>query len=219
MGLFPKNILTIAEVRKFILIFYSVAVLGFLIPWTHAVFVAIIPYALLLSVYLLGLYHERYSEKDIAVFLEIALMGFFIEVVGVKTGAVFGLYVYGDALGPKVLDTPLLISINWLFLTYAAYSISQRVSERWYVQVLLTPTLMLLYDLVLEQIAPLMDMWSWENSVVPFKNYLAWWVIGLVFTFSLRFFRVESKNPLSLILFFTQFLFLVILFFAFNLFQ
>lgn len=219
MGLFPKNILTIAEVRKFILIFYSVAVLGFLIPWTHAVFVAIIPYALLLSVYLLGLYHERYSEKDIAVFLEIALMGFFIEVVGVKTGAVFGLYFYGDALGPKVLDTPLLISINWLFLTYAAYSISQRVSERWYVQVLLTPTLMLLYDLVLEQIAPLMDMWSWENSVVPFKNYLAWWVIGLVFTFSLRFFRVEVKNPLALILFFTQFLFFVILFFGFNLFQ
>jgi uncharacterized membrane protein len=219
MGLFPKNILTIAEVRKFILIFYSVAVLGFMIPWTHAVFVAIIPYALLLSVYLLGLYHERYSEKDIAVFLEIALMGFFIEVVGVKTGAVFGLYVYGDALGPKVLDTPLLISINWLFLTYAAYSISQRVSERWYVQVLLTPTLMLLYDLVLEQIAPLMDMWSWENSVVPFKNYLAWWVIGLVFTFSLRFFRVEVKNPLALILFFTQFLFFVILFFGFNLFQ
>lgn len=219
MGLFPKNILTIAEVRKFILIFYSVAVLGFMIPWAHAVFVAIIPYALLLSVYLLGLYHERYSEKDIAVFLEIALMGFFIEVVGVKTGAVFGLYVYGDALGPKVLDTPLLISINWLFLTYAAYSISQRVSERWYVQVLLTPTLMLLYDLVLEQIAPLMDMWSWENSVVPFKNYLAWWVIGLVFTFSLRFFRVEVKNPLALILFFTQFLFFVILFFGFNLFQ
>lgn len=219
MGLFPKNILTIAEVRKFILIFYSVAVLGFMIPWTHAVFVAIIPYALLLSVYLLGLYHERYSEKDIAVFLEIALMGFFIEVVGVKTGAVFGLYFYGDALGPKVLDTPLLISINWLFLTYAAYSISQRVSERWYVQVLLTPTLMLLYDLVLEQIAPLMDMWSWENSVVPFKNYLAWWVIGLVFTFSLRFFRVEVKNPLALILFFTQFLFFVILFFGFNLFQ
>lgn len=219
MSLYPKSVLPIREVRKFILIFYSVAVLGFLIPWTHAVFVAIIPYALLLSVYLLGLYHERYSEKDIAVFLEIALMGFFIEVVGVKTGAVFGLYFYGDALGPKVLDTPLLISINWLFLTYAAYSISQRVSERWYVQVLLTPTLMLLYDLVLEQIAPLMDMWSWENSVVPFKNYLAWWVIGLVFTFSLRFFRVEVKNPLALILFFTQFLFFVILFFGFNLFQ
>lgn len=219
MSLYPKSVLPIAEVRKFILIFYLVAVLGFLIPWTHSVFVAIIPYALLLSVYLLGLYHERYSVKDIVVFFEIALMGFFVEVVGVNTGAVFGRYVYGDALGPKVLDTPLLISLNWLFLTYAAYSVSQRVSGLWFVQVLLTPTLLLLYDLVLEQIAPLMDMWSWENSVVPFKNYLAWWVIGLVFTFSLRFFRVESKNPLALILFFTQFLFFVILFFAFNLFQ
>lgn len=219
MVLFPKNILPIGEVRKFVLIFYSVGIMGFLIPWTHDVFLAIIPYALLLSSYLLGIYHNSFSGKDVVVFSAIALLGFMVEVAGVKTGAIFGNYVYGDALGPKVLDTPLLISINWLFLTYAAYSISQRVSERWYVQVLLTPTLMLLYDLVLEQIAPLMDMWSWENSVVPFKNYLAWWVIGLVFTFSLRFFRVEVKNPLALILFFTQFLFFVILFFGFNLFQ
>jgi uncharacterized membrane protein len=219
MVLFPKNILPIGEVRKFVLIFYSVGIMGFLIPWTHDVFLAIIPYALLLSSYLLGIYHNSFSGKDVVVFSAIALLGFMVEVAGVKTGAIFGNYVYGDALGPKVFDTPLLISLNWLFLTYAAFSISQRISRKGFVQIMLTPSLMLLYDLILEQIAPLMDMWSWESSVVPFNNYAAWWVIGLLFACGIRLSGTEIKNPLAMILFISQFMFFVVLFFAFNLFR
>jgi bisanhydrobacterioruberin hydratase len=76
-----------------------------------------------------------------------------------------------------------------------------------------------LYDLILEQIAPLMDMWSWESSVVPFNNYAAWWVIGLLFACGIRLSGTETKNPLAMILFISQFMFFVVLFFAFNLFR
>ena len=37
----------------------------------------------------------------------IVLIGFVIEVIGVKTGYVFGSYSYGDSLGFKILEVPV----------------------------------------------------------------------------------------------------------------
>lgn len=117
MNLFPKNILPTKEVKKFILIFYTIGVLGFLIPWTQALFITITPFALLMSTYLLVIYHENYSIKAILVFTAIAFIGFFIEVAGVNTGLIFGNYIYGDALGLKAFNTPL-IDFSQLVVSY-----------------------------------------------------------------------------------------------------
>jgi len=216
MNLFPKNTLPTKEVKKFILIFYTIGVLGFLIPWTRDFFITITPYALLLSTYLLVIYHENYSRKDILVFSAIAFLGFFIEVVGVNTGVFFGKYFYGDALGFKVFDTPLLIAFNWLFLTYTAFSISQKISKNGTLQLLTTPSIMLLYDIILEQLAPQMDMWSWQDSVVPLQNYIAWWIIGFLFIGFIKISKIETKNPVAILLFMSQFLFFIVLFIVFK---
>ncbi|NCC98082.1 MAG: carotenoid biosynthesis protein [Bacteroidia bacterium] len=211
MNLFPKNILPTKEVKKFILIFYTVGVLGFLIPWTQNLFIALTTYALLLSTYLLLLYHEKYSIKDILVFSAIALLGFFFEVLGVNTGVIFGSYQYGEGLGIKIFQTPLLIGVNWLFLTYTALSISDRLTKNIYLQLTTATTLMLVYDIVMEQLAPIMDMWSWTNSSVPMKNYITWWLIGFLFAGILKGFKINTRNHLALLLFLCQFLFFVVL--------
>jgi uncharacterized membrane protein len=218
MNFYPKNKLPVAEVKKFILIFYSVGFLGFLIPWSRNFFVAITPFALLLSIYLLAIYHSKYSKKDIIVFIVIATLGYFIEVIGVNTGVIFGNYSYGSALGIKLFETPLLIALNWLFLTYTACAISEKISNKIVIQVFIAPSIMLLYDLILEQLAPLMDMWSWKNSLVPLKNYIAWWVIGFLFVGLIKSFKIETKNPLAVILFISQFVFFALLYLVFNLF-
>lgn len=216
MNLFPKNTLPTREVKKFILIFYTIGVLGFLIPWTHGFFITITPFALLLSTYLLVIYHENYSRKDILVFAAIAFLGYFIEVVGVNTGIIFGTYLYGDALGLKIFATPLLIAINWFFLTYTAFTISQKIRKKSTVQLLTAPSIMILYDIILEQLAPQMDMWSWQDSVVPLQNYVAWWIIGFLFIGLIKICKIETKNPVAILLFMSQLVFFIVLFIVFK---
>lgn len=211
MNLFPKNILPTKEVKKFIVIFYTVGILGFIIPWTHNLFIILTTYALLLSIYLLLLYHENYSKKDILVFSAIAVLGFFVEVLGVNTGLIFGSYKYGEGLGIKLFQTPLLIGVNWLFLTYTALSISDKITKNTYLQLIIAPTLMIVYDMVMEQLAPIMNMWSWAGSSIPMKNYIAWWLLGFLFTGILKRFKINTNNPLALLLFICQFIFFVVL--------
>lgn len=207
MELYPKNKIPIAEVQKFIVIFYIIGLFGFIIPFTKAFFITITPFALLLNVYLLAIYHEKYTLKYVLIFLSIFISGYCIEVVGVKTGFIFGSYIYGNALGIKLFETPVLIGVNWLFLTYTATSLTEKLNIKKWLALFLAPALMLVYDIVLEQVAPKMDMWNWHNSEVPLKNYIAWYIIAFSFVLLLKAFKIKTSNPLSAILFICQFLF------------
>jgi len=211
MILYPKSRLPIVEVRKFILIFYLVGILGFLIPVTRDLFVGITPYALVLNSYLLFIYHSSYTRKTILIFLLIFAIGFLVELIGVNTGLIFGKYVYGRGLGVKVLEVPVLIGVNWLFLTYTTVSITKSMGIGSYKIMLVAPLLMLVYDFILEQVAPKIDMWSWNASTVPLRNYFAWYIIGLCLSGLFVLFKVDSKNPLAAVLFTCQFIFFVFL--------
>ena len=211
MELYPKNRLPIREVRKFIVIFYIVGVLGFLIPFTREIFIRITPLALILGVYLLAVYHHKFSFKTVIGFAIVYFFGFGIEAIGVNTGLIFGNYQYGNGLGVKLFETPLMIGVNWLFLTYVSLSIVRQVKVKPIVSLFLAPFLMLVYDLVLEVVAPKMNMWSWESHSVPLKNYIAWYLIGLAFVWLIHRFKIQTKNPLALILFICQFVFFVFL--------
>tara|TARA_B110000971_G_scaffold89247_1_gene91740 strand:+ start:111 stop:335 length:225 start_codon:yes stop_codon:yes gene_type:complete len=39
---------------------------------------------------------------------------------------------------------------------------------------------MVLLDLLIEQFALELDFWSWENNIIPFSNYLDWFLIALL---------------------------------------
>lgn len=209
--LYPKNKLPVREVQKFILIFYTVGIIGFLIPYTKNIFITITPFALLLGTYLLAIYHKPYSKKVLAALLSIFTLGFIAEVIGVNTGLIFGDYSYGSALGIKLFNTPLLIGVNWLFLTYTSISIVSRFLKKEILIVFLSPLLMLCYDFLLEQVAPKMDMWSWQGSQIPLKNYLSWYLFGVLFVALLRVVKVNTKNPIAPILFGAQFVFFIFL--------
>jgi len=209
MELYPKNRIEIKEIKKFLVIFYIVGLLGFIIPFTKNLFITITPLALILSVYLLALFHREYNKPTVVLFISIFLAGYFVEVIGVKTGAVFGSYSYGPALGPKLFETPLMIGVNWLFLAYVATSIVDSLKQKSWLTLLLAPLLMVGYDLVLEQVAPLMDMWYWESAPIPLKNYLSWYLVALTMVSTIKLLKIKTDNPLSRILFICQFLFLL----------
>lgn len=212
MKFYPKNFLPDAEVKKFILIFYIVGTLGFLIPQTRALFISITPLALILNIYLLAIYNKEYKPKQILAFFLVFTLGFIVEVLGVQSGLIFGSYCYGDTLGFKLLDTPLLIGLNWVFVTYSCVSLAGQLSKNSYVQLVLAPTLMLAYDLVLEQVAPKINMWAWAQNAVPLKNYIAWWLIGFLFAVLFKLAAVNTRNSLALVIFGAQFVFFFILY-------
>lgn len=210
-NLYPKNKLPIKEVKKFIVIFYLVGLIGFILPQTSIIFQKITPLALLMCTYLLAVYHGKFSIKQIVLFLIIYFLGFWVEVLGVQTGLIFGTYQYGAGLGPKLWGTPLMIGINWIFLSYTSIAIVRQLKVHRVLEVFLAPLLMVIYDLVLEQVAPKIDLWKWENDLIPFQNYLAWYLISFVFVAGLNIFKIQIKNQLASILFFSQFVFFLLL--------
>jgi putative membrane protein len=211
MKLYPRNKLPVREVRKFIIIFYVVGILGFLIPYSRDFFTEITPLALLLAAYLLGIYHNNWNKKTVLCFALIYLLGFSVEAAGVNTGLIFGHYTYGSGLGIKLLNTPLLIGLNWLFLTYTTLAIVEKFKIKAAFSIMLAPLLMLAYDFILEMVAPAMDMWSWDHASIPLKNYIAWYLLGLAFTGLLKAFKIRTQNPLALVLFVCQFAFFIFL--------
>jgi len=55
--------------------------------------------------------------------------GLAIEAVGVATGFPFGSYVYGDALGPKLLDVPLVVPLAWTWMAWPAWLVAGKLAH------------------------------------------------------------------------------------------
>ena len=128
------------------------------------------------------------------------------------TGLLFGAYSYGENLGLKVWDTPLIIGANWFFLVYTSAAIFEKTKIPTALKILLASSSMLVYDIVMEQVAPKLDMWSWKNVAVPFQNYITWFLIAVVFHIGLKLLKIKIKNKLALAVLLCQFIFFVLLF-------
>jgi len=167
-----------------------------------------------LSSFAVFFFHTEWSKKTIIVFLSIFLIGFFIEVAGVKTGVIFGRYTYGSALSLKFLDTPVIIGLNWLLLVYISSSVVDRLKTGTVFKVLLSASVLLLYDLILEQVAPKLDMWRWDNNTVPVQNYIAWFSIAFIFSGYLKTCGIKLQNNLAAVILICQTAFFTILYFT-----
>jgi len=199
------------NIVPYLVIFYMVGVVGMIIPQTREVFIRLVPYNLMLNILLLFLYHGKITSRFLWPALAIYLAGFFIEVLGVGTGLIFGSYTYGTILGPQVFHTPLLIGINWLMLVYGSLVISSWFMETRYFRVLIAAVLMVVYDFALEPAAIDIVMWDWGGPV-PFRNYIAWFLISLVMAwFADLTGMVNKQNKIAAPLFFIQLGFFVIL--------
>lgn len=204
---------------RFFIIFYVIGSLGFLLPFTFNYFVKITPIALLVNFILLFSFHKhKINIKSILVFVSIFLLGLIVEIIGVKTGKIFGIYHYGNSLGFKIFSVPVMIGINWVFMVYSSSSVLEKFKFNNFVKILLSSTLMVVYDTVLEQVAPKLDMWYWENNHAPLKNYIAWFVLAIIFNSLIKIFRIKTSNKLALTIFLCQFVFFSVLMIKFLIF-
>lgn len=210
----PRNRFTVL----FLIVFYLVGLAGFLIPDTRDLFIRLIPVALLLSAGILMAYHRPgFTKRQLILFGVVFVTSFLVEAAGVHTGKIFGIYRYGEGLGFQLLETPLIIGLNWLMLVYCTRVIVGMIAMPVVVRLLGAPLLMVLYDLVMEHVAPALDMWSWQGDVIPLRNYLFWYLLAFIFHLLFHIFRINYLNRMALPVFTVQLLFFVALLFSLNL--
>jgi putative membrane protein len=200
-------------VSAFFIVFYIVGIVGMLLPGTFSLFLKLIPFALLLSFAALPVFHESKMDwKSMLCFLSIFFIAFSVEAIGVSSGKIFGFYKYSNGLGIKIFQTPLIIGINWLFLVYSTSALTEKLQIPVNVKIVLASLAMLVYDMVLEQVAPKLDLWHWKNNVIPIQNYVAWFALAIFFHTVLKILKIHVENKLAFLILVCQFMFFLLLY-------
>lgn len=194
-----------------LIILYAVGIVGI----KFGVFgdiLSLTPLNLVVSLALLLWNHEKWDRNFIIAIAVCAAAGFFVEVVGVQTGLIFGEYTYGKTLGWKWLDVPLVMAVNWLVLIYCAAAVVGRRGE-WDVMLkaFAGAVIMVTMDFLIEPVAITYDFWSWKNDFIPTQNYLAWGVISFVLLAIFHKLVPPINNKVAIALFFLQIVFFVVL--------
>jgi putative membrane protein len=186
-------------------LFHLVGLYGFLNSEFETLFIALVPYHLLLMLGLL-IFSTNDFSKEIKIFaIIIYVAGFFIEVIGVNTGLIFGDYTYGDALGAKVLSTPLLIGVNWLILVYCTGVLLEQFKLQSSLLFSLLGALILLgIDFLIEPIAIRFNYWSWSAGEIPVQNYIGWYVFSFLLFFVFKALDFNKNNKAAIVLLFAQ---------------
>ena len=189
----------------FIVMFHLVGLDGFLNSDLEQLFIALVPYHLLLMLSLLAISTGDFSFNFRVFAIIVYLAGFFIEVIGVNTGLVFGSYTYGEALGFKLFSTPLLIGVNWLILVYCTgVFLEQFKIKSSFFFSLLGALILLSLDFLIEPIAIRFDYWSWAGGQIPLQNYLGWYLFSFLLFWIFRGLDFQKQNKAAIVLLFAQ---------------
>lgn len=207
--------MTLNKVRLSIIILvilYSVGLFGTYLGG-GADLLRLTPANLLISLFLLGWNHGVLTTRFVAYSAIVLCSGFTIEAIGVSTGKIFGSYFYGENLGVKLAETPLIIGVNWLLLSYSSSVFVTRFTSRSsvlsnaFARAALASVIMVTLDFLIEQVAPWCDFWYWKNQVVPLQNYTAWFAFSFAFNYLFQHLQIESENKVASLLLFLQFAF------------
>lgn len=168
-------------------------------PATRPEALQMTPVALLLSITVLLFFAQTpYTWRMAAVFGIIAAGGFLAELTGVQTGWIFGKYQYTANFGVRWWGVPPLIGLNWLFLSYMWASVMHNTAGASAGRMIYAALGMLAYDLLLEQAAPLMQLWYWQGGQIPFSNYAGWLGLAFLFQWLIRKSRIVTRNHMAL---------------------
>lgn len=185
------------ELPLYFVRFYAVGLVLYMLPFTRELFILITPASLVLAIGVVFYFHRRWNVQTVLFFIFIMASSFFLEMVGTRTGLIFGAYRYERGLGIQLNHTPLLIGLNWLFLLYATRSLALRLVVRPSVRVAVAALLMVFYDVVLEWVAPLMQMWRFDSRYPPLRNFLAWFTVSLIYHALFELLPVHAPHTLA----------------------
>jgi putative membrane protein len=193
-----------------IFIFHLIGAVGMSFEQFKPLFVSLTPAHLLLSLFLF-LWADSFTFSKIKLFFILFMIGFWVEVVGVKTGVLFGVYNYGSTLGFQFLDVPLLIGINWFLLAVSTFGLVNTFVKNKYAILIIAATLMVALDFIIEPVAIHLDFWSWQNGIIPVQNYLMWWAVSLLMQWIIYASKLKFNSTVCFAIFISQIIFFTIL--------
>lgn len=172
------------------------------------------------------------QEQKNAAFYFFALIcyavGFLTEAAGVRSGLLFGNYSYGDALGFKMKNVPLLICVNWFIVIYccgtAMNLLQQKIRSRlapeafasftWWSRVSIVidgALLAVLFDWIMEPAAVALGFWQWEDGIIPVLNYITWFAVSVLLLVVFSLLGFNKANVFAVHLLLIQFMFFLVL--------
>jgi uncharacterized membrane protein len=192
-----------------ICVLHAVGIIGFI--WQPAYFRSLSPVNLCLSAGLVIVMSNQTRWQFYAALIAAAVLGFFVEVLGVKTEIIFGSYHYGKALGIKFFSVPLLIGLNWAILLYSTAQLSKFKNN--ILNALFGATLMVSLDFFIEQNASRFDFWYWHAAKIPLQNYIAWFIISFLLNLLVQKHLSQKPNLTAKAFYFVQLTFFAVLYF------
>lgn len=180
---------------------YAIVVLGTLAYGSEVL--VLTPVVLLAAAFISGLFHPEMDGRFIAYIFIVFLAGFALSAVGAATGSIFGGYFYGNNLGVKLFDVPIIIGVYWLLLSYCSSvwisNLSKTVGSlnTSVGKALLASLVMVSVDVLMEQVAQAGDFWYWKNQLVPVQNYTAWFAFSFAFNYLFQRMEIDTRNPMA----------------------
>ncbi len=207
-----KSSNTISLGSFLLIVFYIIGIIGIGF-FKSPQFILLTPLNLLISVIIMLLYHSNWTIQFVIYLLLCFLVGFGVEVIGTNTGQLFGAYQYGEALGWKLWNTPIVMGVNWVMLIYCSGTVinSLLLNIPFFIKAAASASVMVVLDFFIEPVAIYCDFWKWEAANVPIQNYLMWWLISFLLLLSFHFLAPKLENKVARTLLILQFAFFIIL--------
>ena len=177
-----------------LIIFYTVGTIGILSPNYTDYFLSLSFFNLLLSFIVILIATNKLTINFLLFILLCFVVGIVVELIGTKTGLLFGDYSYGKNLGIKISGVPIVIGINWAILIISSASITNRLHVSVLLKIILSAFLMTFLDVLMEPVAIESDFWNWTNNSIPFYNYLCWFFISLLLNYLYFTFNLVKSN-------------------------
>lgn len=194
------------------MLFFVIGTIGILL---NVEFAQLTPFHLLLN---FALFIYSFEQRNNLFYVQVLLLffaGYSLEVIGVKSGLLFGNYTYLENLGPKLLETPILIGVNWVLVSFSSISVVEWFAQKFKIKLnqliasILGGLLMVLTDVFIEPIAPILGFWEWDGGIIPLQNYTAWFFFGFVFCYWIVQQQLHNKSKYATFLYLLQLLFFV----------
>lgn len=203
-------------IAVFLMLFFNVTgSIALFIPALETTVLTLTPFNLLVTFFIFYWANNDFSINLIRTVIVIFFVGLFIEILGVNFKVIFGEYSYGETLGFKILNTPIIIGLNWLSLSLGCFGIASCVFKPKYLVVLGASFLMVFVDYIIEPIAMELDFWHWKDDTVPVQNYVSWFLVSIIIQFIIFQSKVRLNFKICFALLFSQVLFMLIQYFKF----
>jgi putative membrane protein len=161
-----------------LLIFYTVGTVGILLPEYREFMLRFSAMNLFVSMIILILSRKNHVLPFWRMLAICFVVGIIVELIGTRTGLLFGNYAYGANLGPKVFGVPWIIGVNWGILVVCSASWVNRLQAHLIIKALLAALIMTALDLIIEPVAIDSDFWTWKSAKIPIYNYICWFAIA-----------------------------------------